>query len=357
MKRVLSIVLTLLLIVGGMGFAATSAAMTKSGMVKDFTETSVTVLEDGKVVTYKVNDGTKVTSNGGDADFAGTINKGVVITYKASKGMLIQADIPPYGLQTQGEIMANPQVSQYGFLTALNLQSVDTRVNTTDSFSIPKDSATTKFSAVVVGEEADEGGLVRVSDTEYNFPEAEIIASSVKVTFDGKAMATPADYKVTKEANAAGKIVFVKPIVAADFAKLKVEYNKSIREVTAKETSNFPYAKHMLIELNGKEIPMVVNGANAFVNTNLAGEVVYINSYYKNQPMMFYGMSGTKMVVGLLQGDKVAMVERLTLSPEATVTNAEGDEVAINQLKGNTKILLTTDPDYGYEVVSVYAQK
>lgn len=358
MKRVLSIVLTLLLIVGGMGFAATSAAMTKSGMVKDFTETSVTVLENGKAVTYKVHDHTMVTSGGMETDFASAINKGIVITYKAANGMLVSADIPSYGLQTQGEIMAIPTVSQYGFLTSFNLQSVDTRVNTTDSFTIPKDNASTKFTAVVVGEEADEGGLTRGADgLTFTFPEAEIVAKSVVVTYDGKAMATPADYTVKKEDGKVGTITFTKAIAEADVDKLVVKYNKVIREVTAKETSRFPFAKDLLIELNGKEMPMVVDGVNAFVNTNLAGEVAYINSYYKNQPMIFYGMQGTRMVVGLLKGETVVMVDRLTVNPEATIFNAAGDEVKLSALKGNTKILLTTDPDYGYQVVSVYAQK
>lgn len=357
MKRVLAIVLALMLVIGGLGFASTTASMAKSGMVKEFTETTVSVLENGKLVTYKVHDQAAVTSGGMDADFAGTINKGLVITYTVAGGMIKAMDIPSYGIQTQGEIMSAPAVSQYGFLTALNLQSIDTRINTTDSNLLPANNATTTFTTKVIGEEADEDGMVRTSDTVITFPDAEIVAGSAVVTFDGKAMATPADYVVKLEPKKNGTITFTKAIPAADFAKIKVTYKKVITEITGKETSRYPYAKDMLIELNGKEVPVIIDGVNAFVNTNLAGQVCYVNSYYKDQKMVFYGMHGTRMVVGLLKGDTVLLVDRLTVSPDASVMDANGDMVALSSLKGNTRILLTTDPDLGFQVVSVFAQK
>lgn len=84
MRKVLPIVLTLVLAVGNAGFAATAPTATKAvamasktAVVQNYTENTVTVKEAGKPVTYAVNASTHVTSAGAEATFADVVKKGL----------------------------------------------------------------------------------------------------------------------------------------------------------------------------------------------------------------------------------------------------------------------------------------
>lgn len=374
MRKVLPIVLTLVLAVGNAGFAATAPTPTKAvvmasktAVVQNFTENTVTVKEAGKNVTYAVNANTHVTSAGAEATFADVVKKGLVVTYSAKAGVLTHIEIPGVGIETQGTINTGVEISASGFMLKYNLTAVDVRVNTSDSNIIPADNATTKFKAVVTGEEEDDTFVDGADAKTIDIGDLDIVAGSLKVTSGTKtwkvaetgtfdAAVVGDEVKITKTKTFTS-LVFEADLTKEERANLKVNFKKVMREITASESTVMPISTDAVIEFNGKTMPMVIEGSSAFVTTDLAGNVIYIDGFYKGQLVKFLGAKGNKAVIAIMQDGKTVMTDVIEVAADATVLSAEGAEIDFHNIKSGAMVKVTTDPDSGYKVVEMNVQK
>lgn len=376
MRKVLPIVLTLVLAVGNVGFAATAPTTTatkavamasKTAVVQNFTENTVTVKEAGKQVTYAVNASTHVTSAGGEVSFADVIKKGLAVTYSAKAGVITHIEIPGVGIQTQGTISAVADISTNGFLVNYNLKAVDVRVNTSDSNIVPANTATTTFKAAVIGEEEDDTFVDGKDAKTIDIGDLDVVPGSLKVTSGSKTwrVLEDSDFSASTVGDEV-KVVKTKTFTSLQFeadltkeerAGLKVTFKKVMRELTAAETTVMPISADAIIELNGKPMAVVLDGVSAFVTTDLAGNVIYVDSFYKDQAMKFLGTKGTKALVGLVKDGKVIVTELVDVAPGATLLNVDGSEITLRDIKAGSNVKLTTDPDSGYKIVEMSVQK
>lgn len=374
MRKVLPIVLTLVLAVGNAGFAATAPTATKAvamasktAVVQNYTENTVTVKEAGKPVTYAVNASTHVTSAGAEATFADVVKKGLVVTYSAKAGVLTHIEIPGVGIETQGTITTSAEISAAGYMVKYNLNAVDVRVNTSDSNIIPADTATTKFKAVVIGEEADDTFVDGANAKTIDIGDLDIVAGSLKVTSGSKtwkvletgdfnAGVVGDEVKITKTKTFTS-LVFEADLTKEERAGLKVNFKKVMREITAAETTVMPVSPDVVVEFNGKTIPAIIEGSSAFVTTDLAGKVIYVDGFYKGQLVKFLGAVGNKAVVSILQDGKVVMTDMIEVAADATVLAADGSEIDFHSIKSGSLVKLSSDPETGYKVVEMNVQK
>lgn len=372
MKKVLPIILTLVLAVSSFGFAAAPAKAshvmaTKSAIVQNYTETTVTVLENGKMVTYAIAEDATVTSGGMEAVYADTITKGRMITFAATAGTIKEVDIPGLGLQGQGVIVSKPVITENGLFLNNALSVADTRIVKTDSNIVPGNTASTITTAVLSGEEVDDTFLLSEDGKKADFGDMDIIAGTLVATVDGKALTiVPADAFLTATPGDEAKIVktktfthleFETPLTEAQKKTFAVTFKKQMRTLTQVETSIFKTTNTTIIELNGKVMPFVMDGTSAFVDTDLAGNTIYVNSFYKNQDMKFLGTYGNRAVVAMMRGDISVYYDSIEISDTATISDAAGEPIEIGKIKTGTMIKLTVDPSTGYKVVELSVAK
>lgn len=370
MKKVLPIILTLVLAVSSFGFAAapTKASpvmATKSAIVQNYTETSVTVLENGKMVTYAIADDATVTSGGMEAVYADTISKGRMITFSATAGTIKMVDIPGLGLQGQGVLTSKPVVTDNGLFLNNAISLVDTRVGVTFSNIIPKDSASTKYTAVVTGEETSTDFDLSADFKTAALDDTDVIAGSLVVTIDGKVLAVVTEFTATAvgdevklvKTGTTSSLAFEAALTEAQQKSITVSYKRSVRTITSVETTAFKSTNTTIVELNGKVMPFVIDGTSAFVDCDLAGNTIYINSFYKNQDMKFIGTYGNRAVVAMMRGDISVYYDSIEIADSATISDAAGEPIELKNVKTGTMIKLTVDPSTGYKVVELSVAK
>lgn len=372
MKKVLPIVLSLVLAVGNVSFAAAApttmaAPAEKQAIVLKYTDTSVTVLENGKEVTYKLDAKTHVTTAGGEGTYADLIKKGLTVTFASKSGLLSHIEIPGIGIQTQGVVSTKAVVSELGYMLDNTLVVVDTRVNTTDSNLPLTNTATTIFTSKAMGEEADDSFVNGADEKTLDIGDVDLVAGSLTVTAgtttfkvletgDFSAATVGDEVKITKTKTFTS-LVFEAPLTAEQKAALKISYKKVMKEITAAETTVMPISNNVVIELNGKAAPFVLEGTSAFVTTDLAGNAIYIDSFYKNQTVKYLGAKGSKAVLGIMKDGVQIATDLVEVSKDATVLNAAGVEIDFRTIKSGTMVTLTTDPDSGYKIVELTVVK
>lgn len=382
MKKVLPIVMTLVLAFSNVGFAAAApiktpapapvkvtvpVVVTKTGIVQSFTEKTVTVLENGMKVTYTLSPKTEVTTAGMSGDYATLIKKGLTVAFKAQSGMLSQIEIPNVGVQTQGTLSSNPVVSEMGILISNNINVVDVRPNATDSNIIPSNAGTTKYQAVVTGEEADDSYLLSTDGKKADIGDLDIVAGSLKVTLEDKPLtvlttgafnpATVGDEVKLVVTKTFASLEFEAPVTEAQKSKLKVEFKKVMRLLTATETTTVPLSENTIIELNGESVPFVVEGVSSYVATDLAGNAIYVDSFYKEQTMKFIGANGNKIIVAMMKDGVQVYNDIIEVTEDATVSSITGEPIDFHAIKSGSMVKLSVDPDFGYKVVELSVTK
>lgn len=374
MKKVLPIVLSLVLAVGNVSFAAATpttmaAPAEKEAIVLKYTDTSVTVLENGKEVTYKLDAKTHVTTAGGEGNYSDLIKKGLTVTFMAKSGLVSHIDIPGIGIQTKGVLSTIPVISELGYMLDNTLMVVDTRINTSDTNVDLTNPANTILTSKVIGEEVDDSIATGVDEKTFDIGDVDVVAGSLVVTAGTKTfkVITSGEFDSTvvgdevKLAKLTTKtytsIVFEAPLTAEQKAALKVSYKKVIREIRADETAILPISNNVVIELNGKSSPFVLEGTSAFVTTDLAGNAIYIDSFYNNQTVKYLGAKGSKLVLGIMKDGVQVATELVEISKDAMVTSETGAEIDFRTMKSGTMIKITTDPDTGYKIVELTVVK
>lgn len=348
-----------------------AAAGEKQGVIKSFTQKSITLGVDGKNYTYTIDSKTVIKRIDQDVDLMDVAKKGIKVEFKNSGSKLTYINVPNIGAEMQG--VAKVAVS-------------DVRVNPTDS-ALSAESTTAVVDAVTG--EVTQTTVTRVKklafvdcdefvfDDEKNLTLGDLVIdlASVKVTLNGKALKVITDGKTDFDPAVVGdevKLIADKTLYTMEFEAaitdktdatqediekiLKVFYKKQTFEIATTETNFLAVDNGAVIELNGKEVPLnkAMNMGNYwFVRTNPDGDVIHVDAFYREVNAVFTGLSKTQLKVNILKNGKVVGSDILTPSAGLTILAADGKEISVKDLKVNDKLTLTTEPADGYKVTFI----
>jgi hypothetical protein len=369
LRKVISIMLICALLIA-MAIPVAADTPEKQGVIKAFGAKSITLSVAGKNYTYTIDAKTIVKRIDQDVNLMDVAQKGIKVNFKSSGSKLTYINIPNIGAEMQG--IAKIAVS-------------DVRVNPTDS-ALSADSTTAAVDAAGVVTQTTVSRVKKldfkdcdeyVYDDEKNLTLGDLVLDlpSVKVTLNGKALKVISDGKTEFDPAVVGdevKLVATKTLytmvfeaaitdnkeaVQEDIEKiLKVTYKKQWYEIATTETNFLPVDNDVVIELNGKEVPLIkaLNMGNYwFVRTNPEGNVIHADSFYRDIDAVFTGLSKTQIKVNIIKNGLVVGSDILTPSAGLTILAANGSEITAKDLKVNDKLVLTTEPADGHKVTFI----
>lgn len=392
MKKILSLLVALTLALGlttaALGKTAPKAntkapvitEVTKSGVLKAFTETTITVSEDGKTVLYTLAKGAKIESLGAQVDLMETAKKGLKVQYKAQLSggkplnIITYLDIPSVG-------------NEYVGLVSLGVTDTRTTINDSNAFS-PSTATYNAITGMIDGiyysskENPAETEDVYVFDnpSQISLGFINLVKDSLKITLNGKEIKVideKADFNaatVGDEAKLIGKadktttgvpginyiISFEAPITdSKTFTQaeadevLKVTFQKKPFTVTELDLYSSPIHEDVYAELNGIEVPLakaMYRGNCAMVRSNSALEIVYVGAYYNELNCKIASISGNKITIDVLKNNTVAFRDTLVISNLLEVLDKNGIQAEKSTLKAGDQIKLTVDPYDNYNV-------
>jgi hypothetical protein len=388
MKKILSLLLVLALSIGmtTIAFAAkapTPTEVSKTGVLKAFTATTITVLEEGKTISYTLEKGTKVESQGAPADLMETAKKGLKVQYKVqlSKGKptstITYLDIPSVG-------------NEYVGLVSLGVTDTRTTIADSNAFS-PSTSTYNSITGLIDGiyyssqenPAETEGVYVFDKPNQVSLGFINLVKESVKITLNGKDIKV-IDEKANFDAATVGDeakligtpgktttgvpginytIVFEAPITdktsltqeEADQI-LKVIFQKKPYTLTEMDLYSSQINEDVYSELNGKEVPLakaMYRGNCAIVRSNAALEIIYVGAYYSDLKCKIVSINGNNITIDVLKNDTVAFRDTLVLSSTLEVFDKNGVESSKSALSANDLIKLTVDPYENYNVTLI----
>lgn len=362
MKKVISFIVTTVMVLGlaYSAIAAAPAVTSKTGIVKGFTGTSVTLGVDGVNSTYKIEKDTKVTLSGTPATIMEAAKKGVKANIKLSGTKLLEIDFGEIGEQNQGVVE----------LTTTYTREMSSDTNTEVTFANSKKEE--------VGEEEDTvfayDPTVRNS---VSIGSVQIIPEALKVVLNGK------ELKVVKEDgtfDAAVKgdevqifidhedsdEVYLKfendltddaALTQEDIEKiLSVTYKKKIFKITTSEILKYCVDEDVYVEVNGKEstLPKALNRCTySYLTLSPLGNIIYLDAFYKDMECTVKSISGYTLNISVNAKGKTPFTDSLKISSVVNVSTAKGDALSISDIKANDTILVSVDPYEGYKVISI----
>lgn len=344
----------------------------KVGVIKAFSEKSITLVVNGEDMTYKIDDNTKVMRIDQEMDLMDIAKKGLKVTFRANKSTLTYINIPNMGAEIQG---------------APRIAVSDLRINITESTASNKETASidsktnevlTHISTVVkeIGE-AEDNVYVYYNDGEseiVDLGDKVIVEGSIKVNLNGKelkvigekdefdAAVTDDEVKFAIVDGYASllfeaKITDNKDAAQADIEKiLKVNYKKKMFEIYTTETNFFNVNSEAIIELNGKIVPLneALAMSNAsLVRTNPEGELIHLDAFYKEVAAKLVKVEKNQITVNTIKNGMVSGQEVLELAEGVTISDKDGTPIELKDLKANDDIFITTEPAEEYKVTSI----
>lgn len=362
MKKVLAFLLVLLLVLGA-GFTVWAQGENlKSGIIIGFTDSSVTLKTDGKMLTYQVTPDTKVIQNDMDASLGDVAKKGLKISFKDNAGTITYMDVPSAGIESIGTI---------GKLETMNgklwMTIKEVRENTTDSSLV----ATSK-DAVKIGEEADDAYQYK-SLSIVNLGDLTIVPKTMKVMIAGK------ELKVLEKGEAFSssvvgdevKLVLNKTFYSLEFEKpfdaavtdadqlakvLSISFKKVMYKLTTTELNAYSVSDEVVAELNGKlnDFNKVCGKAGEVaIRTNADGEIVYIDGYYKNFEARVSSFDNNIMKIYVQRNGKVVYNDEITVSDAANFYDQYGRVIDASEIYKDCFVEITVDPYDGYKAIQV----
>lgn len=336
-------------------------ASRQTGIVKAFSEKSITIDVNGKAATYTIGADTKILLNDQPATLATAANKGTKVSFVTKGNAATELNFSEIGEQQQG----------FMNLAVLYPREMMTDTSTELAYSPQVTASATK---TAVGEEADSSYVLRDTKT-VDIGPVELIPDSLKVVLDGKALKVIYDEKTDFDKTVEGDEVkisydtededqivlnFEKDFTASaattqeDIEKiLKIDYKKKIFKVDITELYKFIPDENVVVELNGKEVTLqkAINRSNfAYYILNPEGRVIYINSFYQELECTIDSIKGDTIAISVNTGGKAPFSDTLKLSSALSIN---GGALSINDLKAKDKIKLTVDPYNGYQVVEI----
>lgn len=361
MKKLASLVMTLALILGMVGTALAAQSpntVNKIGIVKGFTETSVTLGIDGKNYTYTIDKTTKVLLNDVVSTIKDAANKGVKAKIKLSGNKLVEINFNEIGEQQQGALE----------ITATYPREMTTDTNTDVTFA--------NSDKKEIGEEEDNVFGYLDSKT-VTIGAVSVVPGTLKVVLNGKelkviegsakfdaAVAGDEVQMVTDETDKSRtNLSFEAPItdnttaIQEDIEKiLSVSYKKKIYSITTSEIFKYCVDEDVYSEINGKEatLPKVLNRSTyAYIVMNPNGSIIYINSFYKDLQCTVDKIESGKITISVNAKGRTPFTDTLIVSPAVTVIDEKGNEMALGDLTASDTIMLNVDPYDNYRVISI----
>lgn len=407
MKKLLSLLLVLVMAFG-LTISASAAnkapvitEVEKTGVLKNFNEKSILVNEDGKSLGYAVDASTKVYQLGNIVNLMDVAKKGLKITYKVkhldgkATNILTYIDVAAPGLEGEGfltlpvssiatDLMKLTAGGNVGFNVCLN----NIRGNVTDS-SLAKPTDLKAEGAIITDAAGninmtivDVKDLEPEADTAYQYDDTKninlgdisIVKDSLQITVNGKKLIVidgaaafdskdPADevklvltktfYSLEFEAAIAEK----EPSTQEELDKiLSISYTKKMYKIITSEMTAYRLNEDIYAELNGKEATLAkaLNRGNyAFVLTNVDGELIYINAFYRDLECEVVSKAGNSITIKVSKPGMTTYTDKIEMSSDILITNAQDEEIAVSSISAGDKIVLTTDPEQGYKVVKI----
>lgn len=346
----------------------------KIGVIKSFSEESITLVVNGKDETYKIDNNTKVMRIDQEMDLMDIAKKGLKAIFRGDKNILTYINIQNMGAEIQG---------------APRIAVSDLRINTTDSPTTSKETASidsktnevlTHISTVVKPlPDVDDTTFTAGDDMGYEPNEAdlgdkEIIPGSLEVTLDGKKLkvidaetefdaAVIGDEVKFARDGLSNMLTFEAPILDKetfdyeDVEKvLKVSYKKKMFEIYTTETNFLPVNGDAIIELNGKVVPfskaLAMSNAS-LVRTNPEGELIHLDAFYKDVTARFVSANNNQITVNIIKFGDIVGQDMLTLAEGVTISDKDGSPIELSDLKPDNNIYVTTEPGENYQVTSI----
>lgn len=377
MKRVLSFLLVCVLILGIGVVASAAGGLDRTGVLKSFTDSEAVIAFAGKDYTYKYDSKTQVLRIDQEVSLSDVAKKGMKVSFKSFGNKLTYINFPNIGAEMQGTAK----------ITRIAL--ADKRVNVTDSSLLKKSSSSLTDEAtkeVIQTTVTDFREIAPATVDEYAYSDlslitigdVNIVPDSLKVVLNDKEIKV-IDDKASFDAAVAGdeaqlvytpgsgmELTFEAPItdnkdlVQEDIEKiLKVTYTKKMYEVTTTETNYLPVSSDAVIELNGKAVTLekaMRLGNYWFATTDTDSQVIHVDAFYRDVEAVVKSVSGSKLTVDIFRDGELVGTDTLDLSEAVTIIGAEGTEITAEQLKANTKVVLTTEPAEEYKVTTVFVK-
>jgi hypothetical protein len=308
------------------------------------------------------------------ADLMEVARKGLKVNFKVLGSVMTLIDVPSMGIDAQG---------------ILGIASVEARVNATDSSkdTNTSSSAVDARTGLVTGTNVKVNDVGEVVDTDYAYTnsktisigDVKITAGSVKVKLNGKEIKVISDAKIDFDATdktdevklvltgTTYTLVFESPVIddkdletAAATAKMNeavtIEFKRTERLITQTELTSFPINEDVYTELNGKEVSLakaLYRGSYFFVRTNTENEIIYVDAFYKDAVCKIDKIDKDNLSISGMKFGNKAFTDVVKLSPDALISDANGNLITIQQALKAAKVIISTDPAFGYEVISI----
>lgn len=332
------------------------APKNKTGIVKNFTEKSITIVENNNTNTYKINSATKVTQSDTKVVLLDTAQKGMKVSFTASGKLVKELNLPGTGEAYEGEFSGNAIVA--------------TREMESESPEAPEPTATEAV-------KMEETGAI-LEDTAYGvykgtveLGDVGLVPNTLEVTFKDKKLKVIDEKAEFDTANPEDEVrlVFDGLMYILEFEKtpdefyldefqkvLSVKYQKKMYHVTITDTSKLIFSENVIANLNGSDAPFIraMNRAN-FCSTiaDANGEIVFFDGYYKDLDCMVDNINKDTMDFTAVRQDKELFKDTLKISEDVRIQDESGKAMALKDLMTKDHIKLSVDPSSGYKVISI----
>lgn len=362
MKKVISFIISTIMILA-MAYSAIAAApavVSKTGIVKGFTEASVTLGIDGVNTIYKIEKDTKVTLSTIPTPIMEAAKKGVKANIKLSGTKLLEIDFGEIGEQQQG---------------AMELTTTYTRVMTSDTNTEVTFANSKKEEA---GEEEDNVfGYDPSERNKVTIGSVAVIPETLKVVLNGKELKVVKEDGKLDSTTKGDEVQIVKDsddndrlylqfevdltedatLVQEDIEKiLTVTYKKKIFKITTNEIFKYCVDENVYVEVNGKEstLPKALNRSTyAYLVLSPLGNIIYIDSFYKDLQCTVKSISGDTLNISVAAKGRTPFTDTLKISEALTVQAEKGDALSLSDIKAGDTILVTVDPYENYKVIDI----
>lgn len=347
------------------GHKAQAIAVQKgTGVVKAFSDSSVTLGVAGKNSTFKLDKSTKITLGGEVATLDQAGNKGVKAAFVTAKGKLISIDFSNIGDQGQGTIGT----------TSTYVRTVDTdsslpaAANTATSTGVKTENGKVTDTLFAYGEDGNDVVALGTFDVipgslkvVLNGTELKVIDATAK--FDPSVVGDEVQLYNDPDDQNMAKLKFEKPLLTSDTATnddaqkiLSVTYDKKMYKITTTDVLPVNVDESVYSELNGKEVSLATalnRGTFAYYILSPNATIIYVNAFYKSLACTVDNVKGNLVTFSVKIKGKTPFTDTLKVTDITNIHDVKGAPIKLSDIKAKDSITISVDPDNGYSVIDI----